>query len=299
MRTQFIKELEKRAESDEKIFLLCGDLGFSVLENFRNKFPDRFLNVGIAEQNMAGIAAGLSLEGYKVFIYSIGNFPSLRAIEQIRYDICYHELNVTIVSVGAGFAYGPLGCSHHATEDFAILRSLPNMIVYNPADPLEVTWSMDEIFNSKKASYLRLGKAGEPIIHQSNTKPNSIVKIQDGSDVLVLTTGSITEEVFKQIKELKINCALYSVYKISEEIQADLVNLSKRFNKMITVEENQLNGGFGSFILEQLNNGQVFIQTVHRFGIKNKFIGFAGSQNFLRSEIVKDVMNCLTQTNNS
>jgi transketolase len=284
MRTQFINELVKQAEIDDKIFLLCGDLGFSVLEVFRDKFPDRFLNVGIAEQNMAGMAAGLSKLGYKVFIYSIGNFPSLRAIEQIRYDICYHELDVTIVSVGAGFAYGPLGCSHHATEDFAIMRALPNMVVFNPADPIEVSLSMQDIFKSKKASYLRLGKAGEPVIHLDAKNSSSLLKVREGEKTLILSTGSITDEVNKLISKNSLNCALYSIYKISDEVGPELKKLSLKFQNIITVEENQLSGGFGSFILEQLNNLGVNIP-VKRFGIENQFIGFAGTQNFLRTKI--------------
>ena len=137
MRTAFINQLMEEARKDRSIFLLTGDLGFSVLEPFAKEFPERFVNVGIAEQNMAGIAAGLALDGWNVFTYSIANFPTLRSLEQIRYDICYHDLNVTVVSVGAGYAYGALGASHHATEDIAIMRAIPNMVVASPGDPIE------------------------------------------------------------------------------------------------------------------------------------------------------------------
>ena len=289
MRTQFINELVKQAEINDKIFLLCGDLGFSVLEVFRDKFPDRFLNVGIAEQNMAGMAAGLAKLGYKVFIYSIGNFPSLRALEQIRYDICYHEFDVTIVSVGAGFAYGPLGCSHHATEDFAIMRALPNMVVFNPADPIEVTLSMQDIFKSKKASYLRLGKAGEPSIHNEIQNISNLLLVKEGVNTLILSTGSITDEVNKLISKNNLNHALYTIYKISDDVGPELKKLATKFQNIITIEENQLNGGFGSFVLEQLNNFDVSI-SVKRYGIENHFAGFSGNQNFLRAEIIKKLI---------
>ena len=135
MRTAFIEQLIKEAESNKKIFLLVGDLGYSVVEPFAEKYPDRFLNVGIAEQNMTGVAAGLAMEGYNVFTYSIGNFPTLRCMEQIRYDVCYHNLSVKIVAVGAGYAYGSLGASHHTTEDVAMMRSIPNMEIISPCDP--------------------------------------------------------------------------------------------------------------------------------------------------------------------
>ena len=156
MRTAFIKQLTKEAEENDKIFLIVGDLGFSVVEDFANKFPNRFLNAGIAEQNMIGVAAGLAKEGYNVYVYSIGNFPTLRCMEQIRYDVAYHNLNVKIVSVGAGYAYGSLGASHHATEDLGMMRTIPNMVVCSPSDPKEAQaiTAISASYNSPM--YLRL-----------------------------------------------------------------------------------------------------------------------------------------------
>ena len=137
MRTAFITQLQEEARKNDKIFLLVGDLGYHVVEPFAEEFPDRFLNVGIAEQNMAGVAAGLAMTGYNVYIYSIGNFPTLRCLEQIRNDIAYHEANVKIVSVGAGYAYGSLGATHQATEDIGVIRTIPNIVVATPGDPVE------------------------------------------------------------------------------------------------------------------------------------------------------------------
>src|SRR5260370_40102819 len=134
MRDAFVGVLTDLAPQHPEVIFLSGDLGFGVLNNFIARFPRQFLNVGVAEQNMAGLAAGLALEGHTVFMYSIGNFPTLRCLEQIRNDICYHGANVKIVCVGGGMSYGPVGFSHHATEDLAILRSLPNMLVLSPGD---------------------------------------------------------------------------------------------------------------------------------------------------------------------
>ena len=138
MRNSFINQLTKEAKDNKKIFLLCGDLGYSVLEEFRDKYTDRFINIGVAEQNMIGIASGLAMEGYNVFVYSLANFPSLRALEQIRYDIAYPKRNVKIISVGSGFAYGPLGVSHHATEDISIMRAIPNILTCSPLNNLDI-----------------------------------------------------------------------------------------------------------------------------------------------------------------
>src|SRR5438477_1337258 len=129
MRDQFVKTLTALAETNSRIMLVTGDLGFGVLTGFKERFPRQHLNVGVAEQNMTGVATGLALEGRIVFTYSIANFPTLRCLEQVRNDVCYHEANVKIVSIGGGFSYGALGISHHATEDLAIFRALPNMAV--------------------------------------------------------------------------------------------------------------------------------------------------------------------------
>ncbi|PYM76947.1 MAG: transketolase, partial [Candidatus Rokuibacteriota bacterium] len=166
MRAAFFKTLLDLAERDERIHLVVGDLGFGVVEPFARRFPDRFLNAGVAEQNMTGVAAGLALCGKVVFTYSIGNFSTIRCLEQIRNDICYHRADVKIVSVGGGFAYGPLGMTHHALEDLAIMRVLPGMTVVAPGDPFEVEQATRAIVGQPGPCYLRLGRAGEPRIHR-------------------------------------------------------------------------------------------------------------------------------------
>ena len=159
MRDTFIEQLTKIARNDPNVLLLTGDLGFGVFENFRKEYPKQFLNVGVAEQNMSMIAAGLALKGKRVFTYSIGNFPTLRCLEQIRNDICYHDLNVTIVSIGGGFSYGALGMSHHATEDLSIMRALPNITCVAPSSLEETKDATFQLYKKKGPSYLRLDKS--------------------------------------------------------------------------------------------------------------------------------------------
>jgi len=155
MRTEFIKELCEIAETDDRIWLLTSDLGYSVLEQFYNLFPKRYINVGVAEQNMTGIAAGLAMCGKVAFTYSIANFPTLRCVEQIRNDVCYHNVDVKIVAVGGGLVYGALGMTHHGTEDLAIMRALPNMTVIAPGDPVEVKLAMRAIVERKGPYYFK------------------------------------------------------------------------------------------------------------------------------------------------
>ena len=170
MRNTFIDELTKITSLKTNIMLMVGDLGFSVVENFCKKYPNNFINAGIAEQNMSGIAAGLASEGYRVFTYSIGNFNTFRCAEQIRNDIDYHNFAVTIVSVGGGLSYGSLGYSHHLIQDYALMRSFPNMTLYTPSTITQVKQCLKQIIKSKSPSYLRLGRT------------NSITKKSDKHD---------------------------------------------------------------------------------------------------------------------
>ena len=290
MRTTFINSLCESAKEDEKIFLLCGDLGFSVLEEYKDQYPDRFLNVGVSEQNMALVASGLALEGYNVFIYSIGNFPTLRAMEQIRYDVCYHNLNVTIVSVGGGYAYGPLGPSHHATEDFAMLRSIPNMVLAAPSDPVEADLVAKFFVERKGPGYIRLNKSGERKIHKqelSRINLGQIIQVLKGDKVAVLSNSALVETALDQINKKSLGYSLYSCPFIGNIDNEELIRIISDYKKIITFEEHQLSAGFGSFILEEANNlysKQKIIKfpVIERIGIPDKFQSVAGSQEFLR-----------------
>ncbi len=193
MRNRFVDALSAIAETDPRPFLITGDLGFSVLERFQNCFPDRFLNAGVAEQNMTGLAAGLAMAGYYPFTYSIANFPTLRCLEQIRNDICYHRLPVCVVAVGGGVAYGASGYSHHAVEDLAIMRALDGMTVLAPADPVETACAVEAIVAAGRPAYLRLGKGGEPNLHRS--KPGFVIgrplMLRAGTEICIAASGPI------------------------------------------------------------------------------------------------------------
>jgi transketolase len=290
MRNSFINTLILNARKDSKIFLLCGDIGYSVLESFAKEFPDRFINVGISEQNMISVAAGLSLEGYNVFVYSLGNFPTIRPLEQIRYNIAYHNLNVKIIAVGAGYAYGHLGASHHMTEDISILRSIPNILITAPSDPVEATGLANFLSSYTGPAYIRLNKAGEKKLHELELSFSlgDIKKIKSGSKIAVLAVGSINQLIKEEIEDLNINASLYSFPFVNNVNKAELLRILNEYSIIITAEENQLNGGFGSSILEAIND---FCELnllnnkprIYRLGINNEFQSCAGSQEFFRS----------------
>lgn len=293
MRDTVIRTLIELGKNDKDIELITGDLGFGVLKPFWEILSDQFINAGIAEQNMTGVAAGLALEGKKVFTYSIGNFPTLRCLEQIRNDCAYHKANVNVICVGGGYVYGSLGMSHHATEDIACLRALPDVIVICPGDPLEAKLATEVIANTEGTAYLRLGRGGEKVVNK-NIKEFVIgkaYKIRDAKDmpkkVAVFSTGAILEETVKAcdaLEEQGIAVEQYSfptVKPIDKEVIADC---AVRFDNIFTVEEHNILGGFGSAVAEILcecdGNAKL-----HRVGINDFYCIEVGSQAYLREQV--------------
>ncbi len=295
MRTAFINQLLEEARHNERVFLLVGDLGYHVIEPFAAEFPDRFINVGIAEQNMAGVAAGLAMTGYNVYIYSIGNFPTLRCFEQIRNDIAYHKANVKVVSVGAGYAYGSLGATHQATEEIGALRTLPNMVVATPGDPVEARAIATLSANYEEPMYIRLGKAGEKVAHSEETldlKIGDIVPVaqKDGNQKAVIACGNILASAKRQIEEDQLPYDLYSVPFVKPLNKEQLRAIVTKYpDGLITIEEHQRSCGMGSAIVEQLNDlfaaGEIAsYPKVRRVAIPDEFAGVVGNQEYLRKE---------------
>jgi transketolase len=272
------------AEKDQSIFLVVGDLGYGVVETFENKFPERFLNAGIAEQGMIGLSAGLAKSGYKVFVYSIANFPTFRCLEQIRNDVCYGELDVTIVSVGAGFSYGVLGYTHFALEDIAIMRPLPGMQILSPCDQIEVELAVEYAVNNSGPKYLRLGKNEEKTFNKS--KINSLdfpTKIHNGTKICILVTGDIAVEVITAVERLKkqflFEITVFSVLLIATSSLAN-INL-REFSKIFTVEEHVGSGGFGSFVAEYVVDQKLSLELIRIF-VSSDSIRTIGDQAYLR-----------------
>lgn len=288
MRTAFIKTLFDIAKQDERINLIVGDLGYSVVEPFQKEFPSRFINAGVAEQNMTGMAAGLALSGKIVFTYSIANFPTLRCLEQIRNDICYHNANVKIVAVGGGFAYGALGMTHHATEDLAIMRSLPNLLVVAPGDPVEARLATQAIVEHEGPCYLRLGKAGEPKVHQTEPdfKLGKAIQIKDGTDITLIATGGMlfnTLKAAEKLEEQGISVRLLSMHTVKPLDTEAVLKAAVETSAIFTIEEHSIIGGLGGAVSETLaepGNSQVYFK---RLGIPSTFISQVGNQEYLRN----------------
>ena len=251
MRNAFIEELTKLAGTHDNIALVVGDLGYSVIEEFADRFPDRFINAGVAEQNMTGLAAGMASEGYHVFTYSIANFPTFRCAEQIRNDVDHHRLPVTVVAVGGGVAYGALGYSHHAVQDYALMRTMPHMSIAAPGDPLETRACLRWLVANPGPSYLRLGKAGEPRFHDSipDVAPGRWVQVREGSgDEVMLSTGAALGAAIDRAESR----AVWSLPLWSMAAKADQPAQLARHGRVTTLEDHLADGGFGSWLTESV-----------------------------------------------
>jgi transketolase len=286
MRNTFIKKLTNLAEVDPNIMFLTGDLGFGVVENFESKFPKQFLNCGVAEQNMIGMAAGLASEGKKVFVYSIANFPTFRCLEQIRNDVCYHELPVTIVAIGSGFSYGSLGYTHQALEDISIMRSLPGLRILSPTDPTEVKECLDLIISDPKPTYLRLGKNGENnLISDISRSIEKLNFYNKNEKCLVITTGSISEECMNAVE--KLNYEFKNTFSFSTLTQLKPLTIKheeiQNFEFIVTVEEHSVVGGLGSIINDFIISNNLKMNVLN-IGSPDKIMHQIGSTNYLRSQ---------------
>ncbi|MDR1254821.1 MAG: hypothetical protein LBJ78_02195 [Puniceicoccales bacterium] len=293
MRDAFIDLLRQSALKDPRIILITGDLGFGVLDRYRAELPHQFINAGIAEQNMTGLATGLALEGYRVFTYSIGNFCSLRCLEQIRNDVCYHNANVKIISIGSGLGYGALGMSHHATEDVSILRALPNLHVYSPSDLSEVKVLIGALMSYDGPAYVRLGKVALASNSVRTVAINDCNRWREPRlDVscILLTHGTTATLAQSVCEQLPFNCEVYTIPCIKPLPDNALYTLLKGKRLVVTIEEHTLLGGFGSAIGEYLLDKGITVP-LYRFGLPDQFITVGGTSDELRKFCGLEVSN--------
>lgn len=293
MRDAFTRALMREAANDSRLTLVTGDLGFGVLRPFWETYPEQFVNAGIAEQSMTGLAAGLAKTGRTVLTYSIGNFPTIRCLEQIRNDCAYHGLNVKVVCVGGGFVYGSLGMSHHATEDMAMMRALPGVTVFTPGDPQEVEAVVPVMLKTPGACYLRLGRGGEPTLHEApveNWVMPKALTLRQGTDVAILSAGGIltqTVSAGKLLAEQGVSAEVVSFPCIKPIDREKITELTERFHHIVTVEEHSVVGGFGSAVCEVASElGRPC--RIHRIGMEDVYSTIVGTQQYLRGEYQMD-----------
>jgi len=286
MRDDFLKRLLVEAKKNKKLILLTADLGFGALDKFKNELPDQYLNIGIAEQNMTSIAAGLAKEGFKVLTYSIANFNTLRCLEQIRNDICYPNLDVTIVSTGGGFSYGQLGMSHFAIEDLSILRTFPNLNIFVPSCKDQAADLINNIFLSKSPKYIRLDKGNEYDKKQYNKKlENGLSVVKLGGQISIFVIGSILKEAIEasdilEKKNIKVNIIQIHTFKPLDKIQIKSYLKSSKY--VVTLEENMIINGLGDCISSLCMEIKERPKKIKKIGIPDEYPKVVGDQGFLR-----------------
>lgn len=284
MRDAMIAKLSELAAIDKSVILLTGDLGFGVFEKFEAQFPGQYFNAGIGEQNMMGMAAGLALDGKKIFVYSIGNFPTLRCLEQIRNDLCYHELNVNIIAQGGGFNYGGLGMSHHATEDLSIMRALPGVTVVAPSNKCDAAQAVEQLYHASGVGYLRLEKSQ---LESWNNEAFELGKgncIKEGSDMTLIAIGGIVSEAYaaaSRLNNIGVDCRVLDLHTLKPLDEEIIIKAATETGKIITVEENTLNGGLFGAIAEVAATRRLDV-TISRIGMNDCYSSIVGEQNYLR-----------------
>ena len=293
MRDVFIQRLTELAESNPRVMLITGDLGFNVLNAFAERFPRQYLNAGVAEQNMTGLATGLAMEGRVVFTYSIANFPTLRCLEQIRNDACYHAANVKVVAIGGGFSYGALGVSHHATEDLSILRSLPELTVVAPGDDWEAAEATSALVTAPGTCYLRLDRSSAP----ATNRPDEQFQlgrgrvIRQGEDMTLMAVGGILGIALEAAERLVgegIECRVVSMHTVKPLDREAILAACRETGGIVTIEEHTIDGGLGGAVAEVCLDAGVFPQTFRRIGLRAGFSSIVGDQEFLRSQYGMD-----------
>ncbi len=289
MRAVFNKTLLELAKKDKRIHMVLADIGYGEIEPFRDTFPDRYYNVGVAEQNMTGVACGIAMEGNIAITYSIANFPTLRCLEQIRNDVCYHNANVKIVIIGGGVSYGALGMSHHSTEDIAIMRALPNMVVEVPCDNYEAVAATHAMIEYNGPFYYRCGYKGEKDIHAGpiDFKIGKANIVSEGKDITLMFAGPIGSEVVEAAEMLKaegINCRVVSMHTIKPIDKDMILDSAKNTGGIVTVEEHNLMGGLGSAVAEVLCDENVMPAKFKRLAFPDVNVAKIGGQKWIRDQ---------------
>lgn len=298
MRDAFLKELTRQAAEDPSVMLITGDLGFGVLTEYSQRFPEQFINAGVAEQNMTAMACGLAMEGYRVFTYSIANFATLRCLEQIRNDVCYHDADVTVISIGGGFSYGQLGVSHFATEDLAILRALPNMTVIAPNDPWEAEELARQLPSRPGPKYVRIDKGAAGLApDRGSVTLGKARRVREGSDATLICIGAILSEALRAadiVAHEGIKLRVVGIHTLKPLDTDEIIAAARDTGGIVTLEEHSIIGGLGGAVAETLLEAGFAPGFFRRMGLNDIYPSVVGDQNFLRAEYGMDACAVVT-----
>lgn len=293
MRNAFAKVVTELAENNPKLVLLVGDIGNRIFDAFKERYPDRFYNCGVAEAGMTGIAAGLASAGLQPITYTITPFNTLRCLEQIRDDICYPDLPVIVVGTGSGLSYASLGATHHSMDDIAALRILPNMHVVCPGDPVEVQGAVASALELRRPTYIRIGKKGEPVVHAQAPvfQIGKGISLQEGTDLVLVSVGTvlpIATEAARLLTAQGCSVGIVSLHTVKPLDHLLLSELFNRYKLVATIEEHNLAGGAASAILEWGCVHRVDVRKLRCFAGPDRFLSACGEQSQARAAIGLD-----------
>jgi transketolase len=303
MRNAFADEITKIAETDPKLVLLSGDIGNRLFDKLRGKFPERFMNCGVAEANMMGVGAGMALSGLHPIIYTITPFTTTRCLEQIRVDVAYHNAPVVIVGTGAGLSYASLGPTHHSLEDFAIFRAIPNLQILAPYDAPSLRVLLRDVIGSGKPTYIRIGKKGEKDIVSADTAVpvGKSVTIREGSDVCIIAVGTVAPEAIAAadaLKEKGVSVRVELVHTVKPFDTALIDSIAKKFKLVVTVEEHSKIGGYGEQVAVRFAEKRLDTQIVC-LGTPDEFMHKVGSQSYARAHFGIDAASIAAAVSNT
>jgi len=286
MRNAFADEVTQLAQANSRVVLLSGDIGNRLFDRLRAARPEQFMNCGVAEQNMMGVAAGMGLSGLRPIVYTITPFTTIRCLEQIKIDVCYHNSPVIIVGTGSGLSYASLGPTHHSLEDFAIFRAIPNLQVLAPWDAKSLRACLRMAIESSSPTYIRIGKKGETDLSGDQVVPTigNGLCLQPGSLVCILATGTVSSEAALAVKTLAeqgVSAELILMHTVKPLSETAINGLLNRFDALITVEEHSKVGGFGESVLSLIARSGLQ-KRVEVLGTSDQFMPVVGSQEYAR-----------------
>ncbi len=277
MRNTVANKIIEKAKQNKDVYLITGDAGLGVWDSFRVEHPNQYINPGVNEALCVGMAAGMAMRGHKVVYYNIAPFVIMRPYEQVRNDICYQELPVILVGTGSGLTYAPAGMTHYAIEDITLAKTCPNLDIFSPADPIEAALCFEYAYNSKKPSYIRVPKAGEPKLHTSeNFDISTPQTMRDGNDILIVSHSAMVEECLnaaKLLEEKNISAKVISMPMITTDKIDEIANFAK---DVFVIEEHYEYGGLGTILSEQID------KKINKIGLPNKFIHAIGNRDYMR-----------------
>ncbi|MDN2716652.1 MULTISPECIES: transketolase C-terminal domain-containing protein [unclassified Janthinobacterium] len=289
MRAAFSKAIVDAAKADPKILLLTGDHGYALFDDFRKALPDQFINAGIAEQNMVGVAAGLAKAGFKPIVYGLAAFVPVRVLEQIKIDICYENLPVILIGDGAGLVYSHLGTSHQSTEDIACTRAIPALTILSPGDRFEMAATMRLAFSLHSPVYIRMGKSDRGDIHSAELilSAGQMLKVRKGSaKTAILATGSMVRTALDLVEQ-GLDAEVWSVPSIKPFNRKQLNDIAQNVDCIVTIEEHSVIGGLGACIAEEISTSSTL--PICRIGIEDRFSSACGTWDYLLKEHKLDV----------